>query len=684
MESLTQEEHQKKELNTHSVDIEKKLRIKEVLREENPKKFIGLINRLESSQGKVDEYISRIMGIKIQVITTIRNWNRIIKKIIIDEGREVLDAALLELEQELYMEKILKNREVQKDIPQNITFEGELQESKEEQKTEVEKTQNIPLQQVNLNSKEDNSKMEIEEEENQESLISQELAMLNKRALDRKKTAVEILLNEDVILCPPLNSHYDHREKLSKEAQQEIISPPIACREEIIDLSLQQEDIILSDIENAPLGTSQREINDTKEYWRKQLEHAVANHKELKGSSLEASLWAPNENTCEGLGEYIAKISAVNLPGENSEERIKFVKGTLHRSSHISKIEECFMNGNSWVVISFDCHKGLELLKEKLKKKEIEWYRVIFEENKITHEASSRKDSSKIKGQDPGENSHIDTKLSSKSKPKGKNKDFIWITIWDLPLEYSKQEICRLIKHFGYAEEIRVQRQNFFQVAEVKIFIQREEQERKIKANWAIGLENGKLARMTIGSRNKDFLKERENFRAVLTNVPKTAQETLLLRALQVTGAKTVYIPYNSNRNPSRVAKVFFNSKEDLERALKRNIFYYNTKLYWKENIPHSQKRVEVWESSKIKKRNSLPLREEEVTSYGLGEKQGNENLEDTIDLQKIKKKVKQVQSKSENNLDKVLDKILSRLESLEGERSKIQRVKLRSSPNRS
>src|SRR5437868_1666151 len=98
-------------------------------------------------------------------------------------------------------------------------------------------------------------------------------------------------------------------------------------------------------------------------------------------NSLEDSLWAPNENTCEGKRTYRAKIASVSLPGESREERIKFVRGTIYRSNHISKIEECFIKGNTWVVISFDCLKGIELLKERLNKKKSEWYKVLFEEH---------------------------------------------------------------------------------------------------------------------------------------------------------------------------------------------------------------------------------------------------------------------------------------------------------------
>ena len=103
----------------------------------------------------------------------------------------------------------------------------------------------------------------------------------------------------------------------------------------------------------------------------------------------------------------------------------------------------------------------------------------------------------------------------------------------------------------GRAEEISIQKRKYSQVAEAKIFTKNEDQIKKIKANWVVGLENGKLARLTVGNLNTEDLKEREGYRATLTNIPSTAHETLLLRALQVTEAEAVYILYNSNRNLS-------------------------------------------------------------------------------------------------------------------------------------
>ena len=93
----------------------------------------------------------------------------------------------------------------------------------------------------------------------------------------------------------------------------------------------------------------------------------------------------------------------------------------------------------------------------------------------------------------------------------------------DFPLDYSKQEISRLVKYFGYAEKTILKKLRFYQSAEIKIYIRGEEQARKLKANQVIGLENRKLAHMTIGVANPKSLKEREGYRATLTNIPSIA-----------------------------------------------------------------------------------------------------------------------------------------------------------------
>ena len=78
----------------------------------------------------------------------------------------------------------------------------------------------------------------------------------------------------------------------------------------------------------------------------------------------------------------------------------------------------------------------------------------------------------------------------------------------------------------------------------------------------------------------------------------------MLLRAVRFTGAKALYIPYNSNRNPSSIAKVFFESEEDRDQAMNKSINYNNTTLLWKEYIMQYFREVEdngevgVWRQS--------------------------------------------------------------------------------------
>ena len=277
---------------------------------------------------------------------------------------------------------------------------------------------------------------------------------------------------------------------------------------------------------NSPSKILQNDTNNMKDHWKNQLDFTEKDCREPYRNSLEDSLWAPKEDTCREKGEYTAKIASIALPGETSEERIKFVRGTLYRSKHISLIEEHFIKGNLWVVISFDCLKGVEILKERLRKKSNEWYNILFEEqgeqrtqqkdttNKVDRSIRKSKATETIKNQQNKEKLAEEEKsiLSSKErnmgsnsrhKSKGKGKDFLWLTLWDLPLGYSKLEIERLLKPFGRIEEIQTQNQTYYQVAEIKLHLKNEEQEERLKANWSIGLESGRLTHLTVGLQNK-------------------------------------------------------------------------------------------------------------------------------------------------------------------------------------
>ena len=180
-----------------------------------------------------------------------------------------------------------------------------------------------------------------------ESIITKEVEELKEKIRKRDKTAVEILLGENQI-TPQRSIQEENSDK------EKIENPLQTQKNQEISIEILTEsshevpkDEILSECEEVPLGTSQLEINCTKEYWKKQVEHAVSTYKKTRGTSLEDSEWAPNKNTCEGQGEFRAKIAAFSLPGKSKEERIKFVRGTIYKNCHISTIEESFIKGNS-------------------------------------------------------------------------------------------------------------------------------------------------------------------------------------------------------------------------------------------------------------------------------------------------------------------------------------------------
>ena len=82
---------------------------------------------------------------------------------------------------------------------------------------------------------------------------------------------------------------------------------------------------------------------------------------------------------------------------------------------------------------------------------------------------------------------------------------------------------------------------------------------------------------------------------------------------------------------------MFFESEEDRERAINRSINYYNTRLYWKENlVPHPKRYEEKW-SSENKKKQSSNSSNAEIE----GESKG-----DYLQLKEIEEKVKEEQTK--------------------------------------
>ena len=187
-----------------------------------------------------------------------------------------------------------------------------------------------------------------------------------------------------------------------------------------------------------------------------------------------------------------------------------------------------------------------------------------------------------------------------KNNRKGKEKetDTLTITLWDLPKWYMSGQIKRLTKHLGWSKDI-----SFFETrqgkgAVVKLEYKEEEQIQKINETWALGLEDGSLTRLTPGEQDFEVLRNRREHSTTLVNVSPNASETLILRAARNIKAKSVYIPYNSNRNTRAIAWVYFENETSKRIAKRKGINYYNTKLYWKKS-PEEEYEFSETESEK-------------------------------------------------------------------------------------
>jgi len=75
-------------------------------------------------------------------------------------------------------------------------------------------------------------------------------------------------------------------------------------------------------------------------------------------------------------------MPAYILPGESSDERIKYVQWILDKNHHIKAIKEVFKNRNNWVEVDFDCEYSRDTAMNRIQEKEGEWLRLIPEKEK--------------------------------------------------------------------------------------------------------------------------------------------------------------------------------------------------------------------------------------------------------------------------------------------------------------
>ena len=262
------------------------------------------------------------------------------------------------------------------------------------------------------------------------------------------------------------------------------------------------------------------------------------------------------------------------MPGKTKEERVNFVKWSLHNNEHVKEIKEVFKRGNTWIEVNFDCEYGRDEAVRRISKKDSDWFKLIPEQDKTykrTNRASTRDNSRNKKS-----NTFEQYKRNNKEEEKLSENEICQATVWDLPADISWQEVNYLCKNLGKSKDIHIKRSRFKALAIIEL-----ENERDKKLPWVVPLENGRLVRVSKGVEDYKERDRRHRFLNKIKEVPEDAQEILLLRCLRDRGAKAVYIPRKRNGQQKDFAVVTFESQEELEKASEKPCRYNNTMLRW-------------------------------------------------------------------------------------------------------
>src|ERR1043166_8712836 len=102
------------------------------------------------------------------------------------------------------------------------------------------------------------------------------------------------------------------------------------------------------------------------------------------------------------------------------------------------------------------------------------------------------------------------------------------------------------------------------------------------RAPWALPIGDNSLVRVIWGHEDYEQKEKQQQHTAKLMGLARGASEVLLLRCLRNKGVKAVHIALNRNGNPRSTATVTFENDQDLRKASRKPIRYYNYTLYWK------------------------------------------------------------------------------------------------------
>jgi len=357
---------------------------------------------------------------------------------------------------------------------------------------------------------------------------------------------------------------------------------------------------------------------------------------------LEQSIWASDNRPCDNETPVTARISAYNVLGGTKLERTGMIKWMLNTNRHITKIEEVFVKGNSWIEVSFDCKRGREKAINRIKRKGEGWFNLLPVETRSQIESKKEQDEAidkyRIKNkqrenersEDPKwkEPKQKETQLSkirkqdeAKTEVESLQTENVeeaettrYLTIWDLPSDINEKELKYMCRSMKNMHIIWIKRSQYKALAVVTTDYDEE------KDNiWTLPLGSHKLARVTEG--NEDYMQreKQSHFTAKLLDIPKGASEVLLLRCLRNKRAKVVYIPVNRNRNQKNFAIITFTNAQEAEAAQTTPIWYNNHRVSWenlrrRKTYEREESRGRRQERSKSSNKRQLNYRRQEAS----------------------------------------------------------------------
>ena len=174
----------------------------------------------------------------------------------------------------------------------------------------------------------------------------------------------------------------ENRSEKLEVAERSILSTEVEMKTvvnvEIVESRINADE----EIEDIRIINESSEIKPREDVFKKKFEQLEEYIKMRHGNlSLDESIWAPTKDACKEKGEFKAKVAAINVLGDNAEQREKCIRWSLRGTKHLKEIYEKFAKGNLWCILHFDCKKGYEEAKARFenKKEEYEQLNLILE-----------------------------------------------------------------------------------------------------------------------------------------------------------------------------------------------------------------------------------------------------------------------------------------------------------------